>query len=143
MTEFLGVGFAISILTVGIMVYLLDQYKQDNYLLKRINDGLLKDNGFLADKNLKLWNEIKELNQISLEEKRRLQDIINKSDVREYNVDQKISWLDSKGNIEYGIIVDDSKIDGKTFVHVRRLNNRGKFVGNIITISANRIKLEN
>jgi len=143
MNEFLGVGFALSFMTTGVLIYLLDQYKQDNYLLKRINDGLLKDNGFLANKNIELWKEIENLKEVSIEEKNKLQDIINKSDVREYQVDQKISWLDSKGNIEYGIIIDDSKIDGKTFVHVRRLNNRGKFVGNIITISANRIKLEN
>lgn len=143
MTELFGVGFALSILTIGFLIYLLDQSKQDIYLLKKINDGLYRDNGFLANKNIDLWKEIQEINQLSLDEKRRLQDIINKSDVREYPVDQKISWLDSKGNVEYGIIVDDSKIDGKSFIHVRRLNSRGKFVGGIITISANRIKLEN
>ena len=143
MTELLGVGFAISVMTIGVLIYLLDQNKQDIYLLKKINEDLYRDNGFLSNQNLELWKEIQESNQLSLEEKRRLQDIINKSDIREYPIDAKVSWINNKGDIEYGIIVDDSKIDGKTFVHLRRINKRGKFVGGVITISANRIKLEN
>lgn len=143
MTEFFGIGFAITTLLFGILLYLLEQSKQDYAMLKKVNDNLLRDNGFLSNKNFELWKEVENLTRLSIDEKIKLQEIINKADIREYPVDAKVSWIDSNGDTEYGIIVDDSKIDGKTFVHIRRLNKRGRFVGGVITISANRIKLEN
>lgn len=143
MIEFIGIILTISIFTNGILLFILDNYKKDNFNITRENNILSEEICQLRNNNVKLLNEVKSISEISEEQKLKLKEIVEKIDIHEYPIDAKVSWLDKTGEVEYGIVVDDSKIDGKTFVHLRRLNKKGKIVGGVITINANKIKLEN
>lgn len=143
MIEFIGILLTISIFTNGILVVVLDNLKKDNFCTAKENNMLAEEVRQLRENNVKLFEELKSINEISEEQKAKLKEIVEKIDLHEFPVDAKVSWIDKSGEVEYGIVVDDSKIDGKTFVHLRRLNKRGKIVGGVITVNANKIKLEN
>lgn len=143
MIEFLAVAFSLSLITISVLSIVIDSYKKDMYDMKRLNDSLIERNQTLYDKNNDLWQEVKDLENISIDQKRKIQEIMDKLETYEFPVDSKVTWIDRKGEIETGIVVDDSKIDGITYVHLRRINNKGKILGGVITVPANKLKLEN
>lgn len=143
MLELLSVAFSISLIVNALLSFVIDSYKKDCTDLRRMNDTLFNRNRFLNDKNQDLMYEISNLSDISNEQKIKIQEIMEKIETYEFPVDSKVTWIDRKGEIETGIVVDDSKIDGVTYVHLRRINNKGKILGGIITVPANKLKLEN
>ena len=143
MIEFLSVAFALSLIANGVLYVVLDNYKKDHFELEKLNNALVESNRILSNKNTDLWNEVNNLNNISTEQKRKIQEIMEKIETYEFPIDSKVSWIDKKGDIEVGIVVDDSKIDGVTYVHLRRINKRGKILGGVISVPANKLKLEN
>lgn len=143
MLEFLSVCFALSIIGLGILFFVLDGYKNDYFELEKLNYALLDNNKELSEKNKSLWFEVNNLTTLTTEQKRHIQEIMEKVETYEFPVGSKVSWIDKKGGIETGIVVDDSKLDGVTFVHLRRINQKGRVLGGIITVPANKLKFEN
>jgi len=143
MLEFLGAAFGISVIVIGVLSVVLDSYKKDYFELEKLNYALLDNNKELSEKNKNLWFEINNLTTITADQKRYIQEILEKVEIYEFPVGSKVSWIDRKGDIETGVVIDDSKLDGVTFVHLRRVNQKGKVLGGIITVPANKLKLEN
>ena len=143
MIEIVSIAFSLSLIANGVLSLLLDGNKKDIFNLQKTNNRLVEENKFLSDKNSALLEEVKQISSISEEQKNKIREIIEKIEVHEYAVDSKVSWIDKTGEIEYGIVIDDSKIDGKTYVHLRRINKKGKIVGGIISVPSNKLKLEN
>ena len=143
MLELISVCFGITLFTTGILALMYDGAKKDYAFLQRVNGSLADDNCRLIEKNKFLIEKIESLSSINEQQKIEIHEMLEKMDVHEFPVGAKISWLDRNGDLEIGEIVDDSKVDDKTFVHVRRINKRGKYVGGIISLPSNKIKLEN
>ena len=143
MNEILGLGFSIALFSCGGLALALDSLKKDLIAQKRSNSILQNENNILLDKNKFLVNRINTLLTENEEQKLEIQKILSEFEKHEFPVGSKVSWLDKTGELEFGEVVDDSKIDGKTFVHLRRINKKGKFVGGVISIPSNKLKLEN
>lgn len=143
MLELLSVCFALSLIGLGVMYVVLDSYKKDLFEVEKLNNALLENNKELSEKNKSLWHEFNNLTVLTTEQKRHIQEIMEKIETYEFPVGSKVSWIDKKGGIEIGVVVDDSKIDGVTYVHLRRINQKGSVLGGIITVPANKLKLEN
>lgn len=143
MLELLSVCFALSLIGLGVMYVVLDSYKKDLFEVEKLNNALLENNKELSEKNKSLWHEFNNLTVLTTEQKRHIQEIMEKIETYEFPIDSKVSWIDKKGGIEIGVVVDDSKIDGVTYVHLRRINQKGNVLGGIITVPANKLKLEN
>ena len=143
MIEILSVCFCVTLFSASILAVLLDNAKKDMLFLQRVNNTLADENHKLADKNKLLLEKVESISTINEEQKAEIRDILESLDIHEYPVGAKISWVDKNGDLEIGEIIDDSKVDGKTFVHVRRINKKGNFVGGVISLPSNKIKLEN
>jgi hypothetical protein len=143
MNEILGLGFSIALFSCGGLALALDSLKKDFILQKRSNGILQNENKILLDKNKFLVNQIDNLLSENEQQKLEIQKILSELEKHEFPVGCKVSWLDKSGEVEYGEVVDDSKVDGKLFVHLRRINKKGNFVGGIISLPSNKLKLEN
>lgn len=120
--------------------HLLADYKEQNLFLNKLNNNLTEEVSSFKTKNIKLWSELKNLEAVTDEQKTIIDDLLEEKDVHEFPVNAKVSWIDRTGETEFGIVIDDSRVDGKLFVHLRKCK-KGKPSGPIFTTLADKLKI--
>jgi hypothetical protein len=99
-----------------------------------LNDEL---NGYKSSQS-NLYFQIKELESLSEESKKQIEELISQKEIHYFPVDSKIKWLDKTGEEEFGMVCDDFFSDGKHFVVVRAIK-KDKVTNRYHSIAAERI----
>lgn len=141
--EMENISYALNAGLLIILIYiwmLKNSYKEQNIFLQKLNNQLTEDVSNFKTKNIKLWFEIKNLEIVTDEQRMIIDDLIIEKDIHEFPVGAKVTWIDRSGETEFGIVIDDSRVDGKLFVHLRKLKNN-KPSGPIFTTLADKLKI--
>lgn len=134
-------SFAVGVSFVALYtIMLLKSYKEQNVFLQKLNNQLNEEKSELETKNIGLWSKLKKLENITDEQRLELEKLIAVKEIHEIAVGTKVSWVDRTGETENGIVIDDSRLDGKLFVHIRRVR-KGKPSGAIFTILADKLTI--
>jgi DNA phosphorothioation-dependent restriction protein DptG len=135
-------GVAISFVCVYLYMLMKD-YKEQNFFLLKLNNKLTEEKQELETKNISLWQQVKQLSSLTDEQREELEKLLETKEIHEVAVGTKVSWVDRTGETEMGVVIDDSRVDGKLFVHLKRLNKKGKPSGAIFTILADKLTILN
>ena len=136
--------FGVLVSFVALYLYMMmKDYKEQNFFLLKLNNKLTEEKSELDTKNISLWHQVKQLSSLTDEQRLELEKLLETKEIHEVAVGTKVSWVDRTGETEMGIVIDDSRVEGKLFVHLRRLNKKGKPSGAIFTILADKLTILN
>ncbi len=125
-------------LLVCYLFYIISKLRDNNFSLMKLNNVLNDDlNGYKSNQS-NLFSKIRELESLSEESKRQLEELMNIKEVHYFPVDSKVKWLDKTGEEELGMVCDDFFSDGKHFVVVRAIK-KNKVTNRYHSIAAERI----
>ena len=131
----------VSVCLLLLVFYLLTinrDLKDSNFTLMKLNNVLNDDlNGYKSSQS-NLFYKIKELESLSVESKKQIEDLMSQKEVHYFPVDSKVKWLDKTGQEEFGMVCDDFFSDGKHFVVIRAIK-KDKVTNRYHSIAAERI----
>ena len=130
-----------SVCLLAVVFYLLivnKDLKDSNFTLMKLNNVLNDElNGYKSSQS-NLYFKLKELESLSEESKKQIEELINQKEIHYFPVDSRVKWLDKTGEEEFGMVCDDFFSDGKHFVVVRAIK-KNKVTNRYHSIAAERI----
>ena len=130
-----------SVCLLAVVFYLLivnKDLKDSNFTLMKLNNVLNDElNGYKSSQS-NLYFKLKELESLSEESKKQIEELINQKEIHYFPVDSKVKWLDKTGEEEFGMVCDDFFSDGKHFVVVRAIK-KDKVTNRYHSIAAEKI----
>ena len=130
-----------SVCLLAVVFYLLivnKDLKDSNFTLMKLNNVLNDElNGYKSSQS-NLYFKLKELESLSEESKKQIEELMNQKEIHYFPVDSKVKWLDKTGEEEFGMVCDDFFSDGKHFVVVRAIK-KDKVTNRYHSIAAERI----
>ena len=130
-----------SVCLLAVVFYLLTvnkDLKDSNFTLMKLNNVLNDElNGYKSSQS-NLYHKLKELESLSEESKKQIEELMNQKEIHYFPVDSKVKWLDKTGEEEFGMVCDDFFSDGKHFVVVRAIK-KDKVTNRYHSIAAERI----
>ena len=125
-------------LLVCYLLYIIKYIKDNNFTLMKLNNVLNDElNGYKSSQS-NLYYKLKELESLSEESKKQIEELMNQKEIHYFPVDSKVKWLDKTGEEEFGMVCDDFFSDGKHFVVVRAIK-KNKVTNRYHSIAAERI----
>lgn len=130
-----------SVCLLAVVFYLLivnKDLKDSNFTLMKLNNVLNDElNGYKSSQS-NLYFKLKELESLSEESKKQIEELMNQKEIHYFPVDSKVKWLDKTGEEEFGMVCDDFFSDGKHFVVVRAIK-KDKVTNRYHSIAAEKI----
>ena len=130
-----------SVCLLAVVFYLLivnKDLKDSNFTLMKLNNVLNDEiNGYKSSQS-NLYFKLKELESLSEESKKQIEELMNQKEIHYFPVDSKVKWLDKTGEEELGMVCDDFFSDGKHFVVVRAIK-KDKVTNRYHSIAAEKI----
>ena len=130
-----------SVCLLAVVFYLLivnKDLKDSNFTLMKLNNVLNDElNGYKSSQS-NLYFKLKELESLSEESKKQIEELMNQKEIHYFPVDSKVKWLDKTGEEEFGMVCDDFFSDGKHFAVVRAIK-KDKVTNRYHSIAAERI----